>query len=510
MTVVVQGARAARNSGASARVRELSACSPSSVPGRAPACGSKARRLAQRALVVVALLGSSALAGRPASAHEREDSSLPPPSLRLRVVAPSAGGQWLLRIDNEGDGNVLLIADVRLLSFALALETSAGDAPASRGSASAASASAASPSQVPASTLNAVGSKRAARSTKRVTARCDGPRTFGLEHEAPFGRELILAPGEAYVEAFDPRLLCFGEDAALLRPNLVLAPSYGFVPRADAGRRGSRMEAAPFVADGSSLPRRYRPQKRIDGAAIRLSHAAPQEFAAFSGGSASPTSADEAMRYVPRASQGVALPSLPDAQSVSGDAPSAPAATPAPRPKDELAAAMPLPTDGMADAAERGGITFSVQAHNVGERPIYVALRARQLSFSVVGPDGAFSCPRASSGHHVARDLFQLLHHGKHAHVPVRLAELCPAEAFKRPGLYAVVPTLEADEVGAEYGIVALTGVVSTRDPGSVRGTHDVDDDATLVRIHRGPRAFYEAPPVAVPTKSEPAPEPPK
>ncbi|MSP25841.1 MAG: hypothetical protein EXR75_11910 [Myxococcales bacterium] len=163
---------------------------------------------------------------------------------------------------------------------------------------------------------------------------------------------------------------------------------------------------------------------------------------------------------------------------------------------------MTLTTDRMADALTRTEVAFAVQAHNVGERPIYAALRPRQVSFEVHGPDGTFECARASGSHHIPRELYGVIDHGKHVHLPVRLAELCPTVAFTRPGLYAVVPTLTADGSGDEYEIAAVTGTITTRDRGTVRGTHDLNDDATLVRIRRGARPFYSSPPVAVPTHS--------
>jgi hypothetical protein len=146
-------------------------------------------------------------------------------------------------------------------------------------------------------------------------------------------------------------------------------------------------------------------------------------------------------------------------------------------------------------------VSLSVQAHNVGQRPLFIAVRSRMLSFDVEGPEGVVRCPQPSGNHKVPRDLFRLLHHTNHVHMDVMLTEVCPQGTFERPGLYLVTPTLHADAAGREYGLIAATGVVSTRDPGKVSGTHRLDDDATLVRMRRGSRPFYSEAPRTLPTR---------
>ena len=171
-------------------------------------------------------------------------------------------------------------------------------------------------------------------------------------------------------------------------------------------------------------------------------------------------------------------------------------------PKDELGATMALTADHYADAAIGSDVSFSVQAHNVGERPVFVALRARMLSFHVLTPAGDMvRCERQSMNHHVPRDLFATLHHGKHRHMSVLLAEVCPPRTFDRPGLYVAAPILHADANGKEYGFNAVTGVVTSREPGKVGGTHQVTDDMTLIRVRFGRKAYHKAPPVQIPTR---------
>ncbi len=398
--------------------------------------------------VAVLLHAGVASASEPAFAP----SSLGPVPVTLRLLAPSAKGQWLLRLDNEGDAPALVSADVRLLR----LEVRKWD-------------------------------KKRGEYAKKGEV-CDGPATFGLEAQAPFGRELVLEPGQSYVEAFDPRLLCFGKQAELLEPGVMVMPSYGFAPRAQvAWKKVKEPEVAPFVADTARGPRTAAPAKRLVSDSLVLSDAAAQVFPPYepilAPKGAAPSSAEAASRPLPMRKS-----------------------KPYQTPKDGLAAAMSLTTDRFADANAWQDVAFEVEAHNVGERPIWAALRARQLSFMVYGNDSeAAYCPRVSQDHEIPRDMYEQLPSGKHRHIAVNLAEPCAGAALQRPGLYAVVPTLHADPQTQSYGLPILSGTVTTRDPGKVGGTHHVGDDATLVRVRTGPQPFYPAPPRAVPTKDAPS-----
>ena len=173
-------------------------------------------------------------------------------------------------------------------------------------------------------------------------------------------------------------------------------------------------------------------------------------------------------------------------------------------PEDDLAGRLTLTADHFADARRASDIQLSVQAHNTGQRPLFVALRSRQLSFLVEGPDGLVRCAPQSPGHYIPRDLFRTLQHGKHVHMNVRLREICPRNTFERSGLYRVVPQLHLRHNGREYGLDAATGKVSVRDPGIPGGTHRFSDDVTLVRITRGTAPFYYRRPSTVPTQVVP------
>jgi len=392
------------------------------------------------------------------------DSKPPLPKIRMRVIAPAPRGPWLLQIQNDGPEPLRIPADLRLLRLEVWSPL-----------------------------------KNGGGWTKRSKI-CDGPKDFGLTRTYPHRRALLLEPGMSWIEEFDPRFICFGKQAALLEPQARVRPTFGFVPRST--KRLKRAEKAPFVVDGTLGPRDLRRIKRLVGPTMLLSHSALELDATTTTGRfmASKELASTAHeRDNQDASPGHAHPH-PHASQGEGDKGSGATTTAAPsaQPIDELAAALTLTTSRYADAAAARDIAVSVEAHNTGGRPVMVALRARQLAFLVEGPDGTVKCPRGSRDHRVPRDLFRTLDDGKHIHMYVLVAEACPPNTFNRPGMYIVTPTLYADASGRELGLDALTGKITTREPGDVGGTHTRDDDASLVRLRFAPRPYYK--PAAKPT----------
>ena len=200
----------------------------------------------RRAAAWLALLCALVVAA-PVGAHPVESEAFPPPPVTLRIIAPSAKGPWLLRIDNEGDQPVRIAADVRLLRFEVR-------APAAE--------------KTPKSLTHQSGWQRRA-------AVCDGPSTFGIADHFPVGRDLIVEPGHSYVEEFDPRLICFDDDAKLLVPGAMVKAYYGWLPNK---KPWMKMSVAPFVADASQVPRKYKPLRRLEAPTMVLSHAAPVEY----------------------------------------------------------------------------------------------------------------------------------------------------------------------------------------------------------------------------------------
>ncbi|MBI4705617.1 MAG: hypothetical protein HY744_31375 [Deltaproteobacteria bacterium] len=401
-----------------------------------PLCaGSAAARwAAAAALALLALLPGSLRA----EVRKDRPPQLPPAPARLWVVAPWAQGPWLVRIDNEGTEAVRIPADVRLLRIEIY------------------------PSQ--------------RRGWARRPLVCDGPAAFGLSDGGSGFREMLLGPGQSYVELFDPRLICFGRLADALVPGVRIDASLGWPERLRWARGPER---PPFAADGTRWPRDLAPRRRLRAPTMLLSHAVSPWSAPWPG--------------EPLSDAGGAGPPPPEA----GAAPAVPAA------RDDLAGRLGLTASRYADASNAGDIAVSVEAHNIGERPIVVALRARQLSFLVDGPDGLRRCPQPSAEHAVPRDLFATLGAGEHTHLQVLLGELCPDGAFPRAGLHRARPTLHADETGREHGLEAAIGVVTTV-PGNplVKGEHARSSPATLVRLRHARLPFYAAPAAPVPTDS--------
>jgi hypothetical protein len=435
-------------------------------------------------VLVAAIIPSSAIA------HEKGDEAKPAPPVRMRIIAPSAKGPWLLRIDNEGDAQVRIAADVRLLKLSV---------------------------RAPA--------KKSARRTHgfgwaRRVAVCDGPKQFGLTKRFPADRELVLDPGHSYVEEFDPRLLCFGKNAEVLRAGAKVKATLGWKPKP---RWQRKMAAAPFAVDDAHHPRRFKPLRQLEAATFILSHTGPVEYGVSPMGT--PRDAeDSGLSRAERRAAGIRRAKPSDADSSKGtsdetksdETPKKPESaeaasryrvvpTPPKRPKptspDELSAALTLTSSHYADGRRPTDIQLSVQAHNSGQRPIFIALRSRMLGFVVHGPDGLVKCRRKTMRHEVPRDLFRTLHHGKHVHMSVLLGELCPPRTFDRPGLYVAAPILHADANGREFGLSAVTGVVTSRAPGKVGGTHQVTDDMTLIRLRFGRKRYHKELPVQIPTR---------
>jgi len=421
-------------------------------------------------LAVLALAAHAPAADRPAE--------LGPAPARLWVIAPAARGAWLLRIDNEGDEPLRIAADVRLLRLEVR--------PLKNGE------------------------------WGRRAEVCDGPKAFGLANRFPERRELLLEPGQSYIEQFDPRLICFGKQARLLAPGALVRPTYGWKPPP----RWSRARAKPpFVADGTRSPRRFRPLRQLAAPTMLLSWSPPMVF----GGRV------PARSYVPPASAGgehhfhhaTPLPIDPPVPSSPGPADRAepteqasgpdPAGQPGRKHRhgrrrasmDELRARFAITASGYADARHGRDVVVSVETHNAGERPALVALRRRHLSFEVYGPDGLTECPRRTVDHVVPPDFFRKLGRRSHVQLKVLLGEACPPGSFDRPGLYTALPRLHADETGRAHGLRATTGEVGTNDRGPVSGRHREDDDATLIRVTRGRLPFYQGRrPRSVPTEA--------
>ncbi|KYF62039.1 hypothetical protein BE11_34975, partial [Sorangium cellulosum] len=393
------------------------------------------------------------------------------------LIAPSPQGPWTLRIDNQGERPMRIPADVRLLRLEI-------------------------------DTLN--------KRTKK-TVRCAAPA--GLKPSGfPERRALLLAPGQSYMEHFDPRLLCFGKDEAALAGGSVVRTWYGWGPPPKWSRKAP---APPFAAESTDAPPAFAPAPGLAAPTIVLSYDLPSKKEAAgdqpdgaeppprSGGEQAQPSAAAAQPAGDKAAQPQgdkqAQPSAAAAQPPADRPAGAGAGQPAPSSNDRGAGSsvepivdanaprLELRSDPFSDAASPRSIVVRVSAKNAGKRPMTVAIRPRMLEFHVAGPNGTTVCAASPPTEAIPRDLFRTLKPGASADVSLLLREVCPADTFAREGLYEVTATLHANEPGTGLGIDAYTATIAA-------------DTPTLLRVKSAPEPFYVAAPRAVPTpKPEPA-----
>ncbi|WP_438028098.1 hypothetical protein [Sorangium sp. So ce233] len=416
--------------------------------------------------------GASVAAPRPSAGASRAGTKqkapeLPPAPARVWLIAPSPLGPWTLRIDNEGERPMRIPADVRLLRLEI-------------------------------DTLN--------KRTKK-TVRCAAPA--GLKPSGfPERRALLLAPGQSYMEHFDPRLLCFGKDEAALAGGSVVRVWYGWGP---PPRWSRKAPAPPFAVESTDDPPAFAAAPGLAAPTIVLSYDLPAKKEAAGdqpdGAEPPPRSGDEQAQPSAAAAQPpgdkAAQPSGNKAAQPSGDKAAQPSGDKAAQPPggagssvepivDANAPRLELKSEPWSDAASPRSIVVRVSARNAGKRPMIVAVRPRMLEFHVAGPNGTTVCGASPPTGAIPRDLYRTLKPGASADVSLLLREVCPADTFAREGLYEVTPTLHANEPGTGLGIDAYTATVAAEAP-------------TLLRVKSAPEPFYAAAPRAVPT---PRPDP--
>ncbi|AUX40891.1 hypothetical protein SOCE26_022930 [Sorangium cellulosum] len=420
-----------------------------------------------------------------------EPPPLPPAPARVWIIAPTPQGPWTLRIDNEGERPMRIPADIRLLRFEI--ET---------------------------------GSKR----TKKTT-RCAAPA--GLKPSGfPERRALLLAPGQSFMEHFDPRLLCFGKDEAALTGGAVVKTWYGWGPPPKWSRKPP---AGPFAAEPTDDPPAFAPAVGLSAPTVVLSYGLPPKNEdpandSDPGGGAEPSpaadkgsqaAADKAPATAADKGSQAAADKAPataadkGSQAAADKAPAtaadkappgsagtpAPSAAAAPAPSgnrldaglasepivDANAPRLELTAGPWSDAGSHRSVLVRVTAKNAGKRPMTVALRPRMLEFHVAGPNGTTVCEASPPTDAIPRDMYRTLKPGATADMALLLNEVCPDNAFTREGLYEVTATLHANETGASANVDAYTAIVTAKNP-------------TLLRVKSAPEPFYAAAPRSVPT----------
>jgi hypothetical protein len=123
--------------------------------------------------------------------------SRPAPRLALSISAPTTHGTWTMRVTNEGDEPVRIVADTRLLTLEVT----------PRGA--------------------------------RAPVRCELPDD--MRPSGDLDRVLVVPPGRSYTETFEPRLFC-------LSPGQLEALAPGAIVVARLGWRSGTSTSPPFVA----------------------------------------------------------------------------------------------------------------------------------------------------------------------------------------------------------------------------------------------------------------------
>jgi hypothetical protein len=227
----------------------------------ADAMGMTSRR-ARGTLALAAAMAAACLPGvagaRPALTKKAEPApTVPPANVTLGIEAPTTRGPWTMRVTNEGDLPVALVADARLLS----LDVTARGA--------------------------------------RVAEHCELPSDMRPQDD--LGRPIVLPPKRTYAERFEPRLYCLesrkldalaagstvvarlGWAGKTLRPPLVIAPIEGLeaqiAPSKSITSAPIALPDEPTAAALAKEPLEGRPAPRVETV---LALEAPRSFDAAS------------------------------------------------------------------------------------------------------------------------------------------------------------------------------------------------------------------------------------
>ncbi|MEP7122529.1 MAG: hypothetical protein ABJE95_16525 [Byssovorax sp.] len=400
-----------------------------------------------------------AVVAKAAAPKPPEATPLPPPPVRAWMVASVPQGPWTLRIDNEGDKPLRVPADVRLLRFEIESE----------------------PYLAPAEPVDPKPKKwtKPKPPAKAVTCKIPAP----LRPDAfPDSSALLLRPGESYVESFDPRLFCFGKDAAArLAGGAVVHAFFGWEARKQpAWSAKKKPDGGPFVVESTVFPPDTMPLRELTAPTMVLSYGSIAKPPPADPVAATPTPASPPAAAAKPIDPSAAPPKPADPAAADPDAPLPPVV-------DENAPRFELTTTPFVDASSTSRAAVTITATNAGHRPMLVAIHQRMIGIRIDGPDGVLRCGSMPATHGIPRELYRTLNPGASTSITLILSEGCTRDAMRRPGLYRVTATLNANESGSELGIAAFTGKARTKEP-------------SLVRVLSGPDPFYAVAPHAVPT----------
>ena len=250
-------------------------------------------------------------------------------------------------------------------------------------------------------------------------------------------RQLVLPPGQRYVERFDPRLFCWGSVSEKLRMGASVPALLGWEPDERRAKR-DRPQVPPFAAEPVLAPPAFAPQKRL----ASLTHWLPEGDIV------------QANRKVPeRPPRFVGAPDLR------------------------------LKTHRWAEAITHRHARLTATLRNVGDRSALVHLRPDDLQIRVRRPNGSAVVCEPGPRHRAAvRDFFRTIKPGKSATVRVLLTEHCPRNTFERPGLYELSSTLRVRDDGSHFRLQALTGDFPA-------------PRSTLLRVRDARKPYHRRPP---------------
>jgi hypothetical protein len=229
-------------------------------------------------------------------------------------------------------------------------------------------------------------------------------------------RGLVLPPGRAYVESFEPRLYCFGKKLEALAPGAIVVAHLGWT------KRGT---SAPFeLSPIDGVEPQVAPRKALDAPPVAL----PDE----------PTPP-----VVP----------APVRQDAGLDEPR-----------------LSLRSTAAVEAEAPNDIELAVTLSNEGTRPVIVRFRPEALAFDVTGPAGAEHCAWPKLPTAPIRELFTTLASKGTTTLNLMLAAYCSGHSLDQGGLLAVRAQLDTrNGSGQAVGLTTFDGVIQATAPTLVR-----------------------------------------
>jgi hypothetical protein len=332
--------------------------------------------------------------------------------LRLAIVEQGPEAPWLVAVVNRGSEPLHVLFDLRTLSLEVLPKAPAED------------------------TTKKV--KRAAKPPKPIL--CALPKDIAPTKRDPLF-ELRLDPGEAVIDAFDPRLYCAPDKGVSpFAPGATVVPRLGFAEKTKTvwkkGKRETKIveQTAPFVAE---LAERKPPEPAPAAAAEK--------------------SDDETLAFEKHAVKLLVGQSLTLGEEYET------------KPEPDEHKSLELVLARGSDASTEREATITVSLLNRSPRAQTVYFRRELVSFEMSGPTGLVECDAGPDSRAPERLSFATIAPGARLNATSRLIELCPTGALRVPGLYLVHGRYDNREGGEEFGLSAFRGRVVSERPALVR-----------------------------------------